>query len=110
MATNTIVKKPELKWLHDFQNSFTDLDLTFRQEGFSGAKSYLGRSPLKRMFDYYSQSKFNDFNSDFKSGIQKEMNENPNWANLVDNQIEYVNQAKSPEEFQEAFQKLKKLF
>lgn len=110
MATNTMVKRPELKWLHDFQNSFTELDLVFRQGGFSGTKEYLAQSPIKQIGDYYSEERIKDFSNDFKEGVRAEIYGYPYWVNLVDNQVEYVNHAKSPEEFKEAFLKLKKLF
>ena len=113
MATNTTPKKLEkikFQWLHDFKSSFRELELTYRQSNFEEIKKYLGQTPLKRVGEYFSEEKISQYKQEFKDGVRRELFENPYWVNLVDNQIEYVNHAKSPEEFQEAFQKLKKLF
>ena len=110
MATSLTPQKPKLNWLHDFKNSFTDLDLVFRQGGFSGAKEYLAQSPIKQIGDYYSEERIKDFSNDFREGIRAEIYGYPYWVNLVDNQVYSLNQSKSPQEFQEALQKLKELF
>lgn len=113
MATPATLKKPEkikFKWLHDFKSSFRELELIYRQSNFDEIKKYLGQTPLKRVGEYFSEERISQYKSEFKDGVRKELFENPYWVNLVDNQIQYVNNAKSTEEFEAEFNKLKELF
>lgn len=110
MAATQTPQKPELKWLHDFKSSFRELELVYRQHGFEEVKKLLHQTPLKTVGEYYSDDKIIGFKEEFVEGILSEIRENTYWINVVDNQIYSVNHSKSPEEFEEAFQKLKQLF
>ncbi len=110
MAIPAPLKKPELNWLHDYKSSFRELEFTYRQQGFEEVKKLLDQSPLKTVGEHYSEDKLTSFKEEFITGILGEIRDNTYWINKVDNQVYVLNHAKSPKEFEEAFQKLKELF